>query len=239
MKEGTFPSTNRDRARLLEASSELKTQTKNSMKKTFIKLIGATGLLQFVARAKNNAALVEAHISKRRMKFGMVSAIALALVGATVAIILPARATPQSGVSSVTLAHGSFDEIDIFAKTDLDPGNRTDYWKAMINTKGASHLYVLQNTVLPGGSFGWHSHTGPSLIIVMSGVATEYEGNDPTCTPRVHPAGTTFVDAGETSGHLVRNDGSVNLVVTVVRLVPEGAVQRVDLPNPGNCPGVN
>lgn len=168
-----------------------------------------------------------------------ISAVALGLVAGATWINLPASATPQAGVSSVTIAHGTFDEIDVFAKTDIDPGNRTDYWKAMINTKGASHLYVLQNTVVPGGSFGWHSHTGPSLVIVMSGTATEYEGNDRTCTPRVHPAGTTFVDAGEATGHLVRNDGNVNLVVTVVRLVPEGAVQRLDQPNPGNCPNVN
>ena len=208
------------------------------MKKTF-KSICATALLPFAARAKTKAAQVGAHTPESRMKLKLVSAIALVLVGVTVLIILPARATPQAGVSSVTIAHGTFDEIDIFAKTDINPGNPTDYWKAMINTKGASHLYVLQNTVAPGGSFGWHSHTGPSLIIVMSGVATEYEGNDPSCTPRVHPAGTTFVDSGETSGHLVRNDGTVNLVVTVVRLVPEGAVQRLDLPNPGYCPGLN
>ena len=170
---------------------------------------------------------------------GAISAVALGLVAGATWIILPARATPQAGVSSVTIAHGTFDEIDVFAKTDLDPDNPKKFWKAMINTKGASHLYVLQNTVTPGGTFGWHSHTGPSLIIVMSGTATEYEGKDPTCTPRLHPAGTTFVDAGESSGHLVRNDGNVNLVVTVVRLVPEGAVQRLDRPNPGYCPAVN
>jgi len=193
------------------------------MKKAFIKLIRATALLPFAARAKTKAALVAA----------------LVLVGVTVLIILPARATPQVGVSSVTIAHGTFGEIDVFAKTDTNPGHPTDYWKAMINTKGDTHLYVLQNTVLPGGSFGWHSHTGPSLIIVMSGVATEYEGNDPTCTPRLHPAGTTFVDSGENTGHLVRNDGNVNLVVTVVRLVPEGAVQRLNLDNPGYCPDLN
>jgi len=177
--------------------------------------------------------------SKMTMKSKLMLASALALVGVAALIILPARATPQAGVSSVTIAHGTFDEIDVFAKTDVDPGNRTDYWKAMINTKGLTHLYVVQNTVLPGGSFGWHNHTGPSLVIVMSGVATEYEGNDPTCTPRLHPAGSTFVDSGEATGHLVRNDGNVNLVVTVVRLVPEGAVQRLDLPNPGYCPTVN
>ena len=209
------------------------------MKKTFIKLISATASLPFAARAKAKAALADTRTPGSRMKLKLVSAIALVLAGVTVLIILPARATPQAGVSSVTIAHGSFDEIDIFAKTDINPGNPTDYWKAMINTKGASHLYVLQNTVAPGGSFGWHSHTGPSLIIVMQGVATEYEGNDPSCTPRVHPAGTTFVDPGEATGHLVRNEGSVNLVVTVVRLVPEGATQRLNLENPGYCPGLN
>jgi len=50
---------------------------------------------------------------------------------------------------------------------------------------------------------------------------------------------STFVDSSEATGHLVRNDGSVNLVVTVVRLVLEGAVQRLDLDNPGYCPGLN
>src|SRR5678815_2271410 len=83
-----------------------------------------------------------------KMKLTLVSATALALLGVAAVVILPARATPQVGVSSVTIAHGSFDEIDVFAKTDLDPGNPRDYWKAMINTKGASHLYVLQLSLI-------------------------------------------------------------------------------------------
>lgn len=209
------------------------------MKRAFIKSIRATTLLPFAACAKATAALAGAHTPESKKKLWLVSAFALVFVGVTMLIVLPARATSQAGVSSVTIAHGTFEEIDIFAKTDIDPANPTDYWKAMINTKGATHMYVLQNTVAPGGSFGWHSHTGPSLIIVTSGVATEYEGNDSNCTPRVHPTGSTFVDSGETTGHLVRNEGSVNLVVTVVRFVPEGAVQRLDLPNPGYCPGLN
>src|SRR5262245_48400327 len=73
----------------------------------------------------------------------------LALVAAAL-IVLPARATPQSGVTSVTLAHGILDEVDIMAKTDMDPGPATDFWKAMISTKGVSHLFVVQNTVTPG-----------------------------------------------------------------------------------------
>jgi quercetin dioxygenase-like cupin family protein len=172
---------------------------------------------------------------------------ALLLIGPALVVIaaltaVSARATPQSGVTSVTIANGTFADIDVYAKTDINPSpDITDFWKARIDTKGASHLYILQNTVIPGGTFGWHSHTGPSLVIVVSGTATEYEGNDPTCTPHVHPAGSTFADPGEASGHLVRNEGSVNLVVVVVRLVPEALVltQRIDLPNPGYWPNIN
>ena len=167
---------------------------------------------------------------------------ALTIVGFAMSITPHARATPQVGVSSLTLAQGAFEDIDVNAKTDINDGVATYYWKAMISTKGASHLFVVQNTVIPGGTFGWHSHTGPSLVIVVSGTATEYEGNDPTCTPHLHPAGSTFVDAGEASGHLVRNDSITdNLVVIVVRLIPEALVptQRIDLPDPGYCPNIN
>jgi quercetin dioxygenase-like cupin family protein len=168
-----------------------------------------------------------------------IKAFAPVLIGVATLAGLPAHATPQMGVTSLTIADGAFDDIDVLTKTDIDAGNRTDYWKAILSTKGASHLYIVQNTVAPGGTFGWHSHTGPSLVIVKSGAATQYEGDDPTSTPHIQPAGTTFIDPGEASGHLVRNEGSVNLVVIVVRLVPEGAVQRLDLPNPGYRPDLN
>jgi len=164
------------------------------------------------------------------------------LIALTLVVVAPALATPQSGVTSVAIANGTFAEIDIYAKTDLNPNNPTDFWKAAISTKGASHLYLVQNTVIPGGTFGWHSHPGPSLVIVKSGTATEYEGNDPTCTPHVYQAPSTFVDAGEASGHLVRNESTTdNLVVIVVRLIPEALVptQRIDKPNPGYCPNIN
>ena len=163
--------------------------------------------------------------------------IALALV-----VAAPALATPQSGVTSVAIANGTFADIGIFTRTDIDPSVATHFWQVIIDTKGASHLYVVQNTVVPGGTFGWHSHPGPRLVIVKSGTATEYEGNDPTCTPHVYQAPSTFVDAGEASGHLVRNESTTdNLVVIVVRLIPEALVptQRIDKPNPGYCPNIN
>jgi quercetin dioxygenase-like cupin family protein len=157
-----------------------------------------------------------------------------ALVGAAL-LILPAQATPPSGVATTVLGVGRFTDIDAKAKTDIDPGTPTEFWKARIKTKGNSDLHVLQNTIAPGGTFGWHSHPGPSLVIVKSGTATFYLASDPTCTPHVVPAGSGFVDQGR-DVHVVRNEGSVDLVTVVVSLVPADAARRIDEPSPGNCP---
>ncbi|PYQ24082.1 MAG: hypothetical protein DMF79_02495 [Acidobacteria bacterium] len=137
------------------------------------------------------------------------------------------RATPASGVTSTVFAVGHFDAID--AKT------LSSSWQVRIKTKGESDLHVLENRIVPGGSFGWHSHPGPSLVTVKTGALTLYRGDDPDCTPEVVEAGSGFVDQGG-DVHLVRNEGSVDTVVYVASLVPRGAVRRIDEPSPGNCP---
>ena len=138
-----------------------------------------------------------------------------------------ALATPPSDVTSTVFAVGHFDEIK--AKT------LSSNWQARINTKGESDLHVLENRIAPGGSFGWHSHPGPSLVIVKAGALTLYRGDDPDCTPQVVAAGSGFVDEGGDI-HLVRNEGSIETVVYVTSLVPRGAVRRIDEPSPGYCP---
>jgi quercetin dioxygenase-like cupin family protein len=146
-------------------------------------------------------------------------------------------ATPPRGVTTQIIGVGRFTDMDVTAKTDVNPDTRTDFWQARINTKGDSDLHVLQNTIAPGGSFGWHSHPGPSLVIVKSGTATFYMADDPTCSPHVVPAGSGFVDHGG-SVHVVRNEGSVDLVTVVASLVPAGFTRRIDEPAPANCPGL-
>ena len=138
-----------------------------------------------------------------------------------------ALATAPTGVTSTLFAVGHFGEID--AKT------LSSSWQARIDTKGDSDLYVLENRIAPGGSFGWHSHPGPSLVIVKQGALTLYRGDDATCTPQVIEAGSGFVDDGGDI-HLVRNEGSVETIVYVTSLVPQGATRRIDEPAPGNCP---
>jgi quercetin dioxygenase-like cupin family protein len=156
------------------------------------------------------------------------------LAGLLLAYGSVALATPSSGVTSLPIAKGRFGEIDVKAKTDIDTTTRTYFWQAAIDTKGTSDLEILQNTITPGGTFGWHSHPGPSLVIVKSGTATLYMANDPTCTPHVVTAGSGFVDSGG-DVHVVRNEGTVDLVTIVASLIPAGAARRIDQPNPGNC----
>lgn len=140
-------------------------------------------------------------------------------------------ATPPSGVTTELVGSATFEEFDVHMKTGE--------WKLKMDTRGASDLNIVKNTVVPGGTFGWHSHPGPCFVMVLSGTATKYEGTDPTCTPEVISAGGTFVDNPGPMGHLVRNEGTVNLVVVIARLVPQGAAIRIDVPNPGYCPGIN
>ena len=153
---------------------------------------------------------------------------AILSVLALLAIVATALATDSAGVTSMTLAQGNVEEIDVRVKTDA--------WKVQIDTKGPSTLAVSENTVVPGGHFGWHSHPGPSLVIVKSGTSTFYRGDDPDCTPQVHRAGTAYVDPGGVV-HTARNESPTeNLVLLVTRLVPEGLPPRISEPDPGNCP---
>jgi quercetin dioxygenase-like cupin family protein len=145
-----------------------------------------------------------------------------------------ALATDPSGVITTPIGVGRFANIDSTTKTDIDPGAATDFWQARIDTKGASDLYVLQNTIAPGGTFGWHSHPGPSLVIVKSGTATFYMADDPTCSPHVVTTGSGFVDNGHDT-HVVRNEGTVDLVTVVVSFVPAGFARRINEPAPANC----
>jgi quercetin dioxygenase-like cupin family protein len=146
---------------------------------------------------------------------------------ALLAIVATAVATLGSGVTSTTLAQGNVDDIGLNIKT----GD----WKLKVDTKGASTLAVTENRVAPGGHFGWHSHPGPSLVIVKSGTSTFYRGDDPDCTPQVHSAGAAYVDPGGVV-HTARNESTTEeLVLLVTRLMPAGAPPRIDEDDPGNC----
>lgn len=150
-----------------------------------------------------------------------------------------ALATDPVNFSGTTLAKATFGEID--SHVVAEPG-----WQEKIKTHGDSDLYVQQNTWDPtscGGctpSTGWHTHPGPSFVIVTQGSVTVYDGDDPTCTPHVYTANTAqnaFIDPGDGHVHIIRDESGEVAKAIAVQLVPAGATRRQDVkPAPGNCP---
>jgi quercetin dioxygenase-like cupin family protein len=149
------------------------------------------------------------------------------------------QATPQSGFSGTTIALGRFDAFEVFNKSFL-PGTSgskfKDLWFSFQKTKGPSDLYVQNNTWAPGGTTGWHSHPGHSLIVVTAGEVTAYEGHDGQCTPHVYTVGEGLVDEGGDHVHVLRNEGSIEAKTVAVQLVPAGATRRIDAAGNPNCP---
>jgi len=152
----------------------------------------------------------------------------------------PVHATPMSGFAGVTVVKGTFGDIDVFnhfAPPELwQLTHRSDVWQSWQKTHGDSDLYVQSNTWQPGGTTGWHSHPGHSLIILTSGTVTNYESDDPSCQPHVYTAPATFVDAGGDHAHIVRNETNQVATGYAVQLIPAGATRRIDADAPPHCP---
>ena len=72
------------------------------------------------------------------------------------------------------------------------------------------------------------------LVVVKTGALTIYRGDDPTCSPTLHPAGTAFTEEGGVV-HIARNEGAVDATTVATFFVPASAPQRIDQALPGNC----
>jgi len=153
-----------------------------------------------------------------------------------------ALATPSQGFSVLSLTRSFFDEIRVLSDT-ID-GTDTADPKIMIISKEPSDVYALTTSLAavtpttPPGSTGWHSHPGPSIVLVKSGTASVYQGDDATCTPVRIPAGSGFAEPGGVHVHMVRNEGTGPLVLQVFQIVPAGAPRRIDAPANPACPNL-
>ena len=167
------------------------------------------------------------------------------LFGATIMMVTfhaarPVRATPAGGFTGTTLAVGRFGDIDV--SNHLIPADssksrhKKNLWLSWQKTKGSSDLYVQNNVWQPGGSTGWHTHPGHSLIIVTAGTVTAYHGDDRKCRPHVYTTGMGFVDEGGDHVHNLRNEGADEARTIAVQLIPADATRRIDAADPGNCP---
>ena len=164
----------------------------------------------------------------------------LILLGALIAVTAlyrPGRvlATPAEGYKSTSLAVGRFGEIDVSSIVPNGQKANEQLWSSLQKTQGSSDVYVQSNVWAPGGSTGWHSHPGHSLIIVTAGTVTDYEGHDPDCKPHVYKTGMGFVDPGGDHVHIIRNEGDIEAKTIAVQLISADATRRIDAADPGHC----
>ena len=171
------------------------------------------------------------------------------LLAVALAGLYPAHrvmATPgNSGFKGTTLIKATFDEFSVFNSLVIpasDTDGKASVWLSSQKTKGRSDVYIQTNTWDPGGSTGWHTHPGHSLIIITQGTITEYDGDDPTCSPHTY-TGTlanpaTLVDPGGDHVHLIRNEGDVQVKGYAIQIVPANAQRRIDAEQPAACAGL-
>jgi quercetin dioxygenase-like cupin family protein len=150
-------------------------------------------------------------------------------------------AATQSGVTT-TFSKATLGDLDLRGQmltTATGPTGVThpDLWFALLKTHGLTDLYVVNNTIAPGGTTGWHSHPGPSLILVTAGTVTNYASDAPNCAPETYTAGQGFVDPGGSDVHMLRNEGTVPAQTIAVQFIPKDVARRIDAAAPANCSG--
>jgi hypothetical protein len=78
------------------------------------------------------------------------------------AVARTASATPITGVDTTNLAVGTFDG-------GLAATAQTNAFGVELRATGPTDVYMLENRIAPSGTYGWHSHPGPSIVVVQSG----------------------------------------------------------------------
>lgn len=141
------------------------------------------------------------------------------------------QATPSTSTSTV-LAQATVTPIDVTAHNRTATGTR---WRTELETRGMTDGYVVDNKFQPDQSTGWHSHPGPSLIFVVSGSVTNYVSGESGCDGVTYGAGTSFVDAGGTDVHMLRDDATVPAETIAIQFIPNGLPRRIDQPAPDGC----
>jgi quercetin dioxygenase-like cupin family protein len=166
----------------------------------------------------------------RRISHKIAVALLLALVGGGV-YVANVLATPANGLTQVVKGPYSFAPFDVRVQS-MPPA-----WRVHLRTDGQSDVYSVDNVFAPGASTGWHSHPGPSFILVVSGTVTNYEGGDGHCSITQYSAGSGFMDEGGNDIHMIKNNTSEPAETIALQVLPQGATRRIDEPDPGTCPG--
>jgi quercetin dioxygenase-like cupin family protein len=143
---------------------------------------------------------------------------AIALVAASLTTMASvALGTPGSGVTVVPIASAEIDQ------------------RVRIGQAAGESTVVARFNFEPGGTTGWHTHPGKTVVLVTKGQFTVYRDHEGECRSRTYGPGEGFVEL-RTSVHTGVNEGDdpVKLVAVFFR-VPDDGTTRIDQPDPGVC----
>jgi quercetin dioxygenase-like cupin family protein len=174
--------------------------------------------------------------TERRSLMVRRTAVAILMAGGLLAVAVgTALGTASSGVVLDDQASGPL--VDRQLDVSMEFGGRTNKSEVELKTKGNMAVAFQRIVAQPGGTFGWHTHPGPTIVTVKSGTLTLYHAED--CTDGTNfAAGTSFSNLPH-EVHLARNESnSQPLVIYAVYFVPAGTTSlRIDQPSPGpECP---
>ena len=156
------------------------------------------------------------------------------VVGVGIGTAAEVQATPSTA-KTIVLAQATIAPLHITAHNKTAAGQP---WAAMLRTRGLTDGYVVDNKFAPGQGTGWHSHSGPSLIFVVSGSVTNYDSSAPHCAGVTYQAGSSFIDEGGSDVHMLRDDGTVQAETIAVQFIPSGQARSIDEPVPPCCKAV-
>jgi quercetin dioxygenase-like cupin family protein len=126
-----------------------------------------------------------------------------------------------------------------FTATTLVTGNLTNKVEAdsdqvKLQTEGPTDVRVQKIVISPGGNSGWHHHPGVVIATVASGtVAFSHACSSTTYGPGL-PAGSVFVESGDSPGQASSVDGAT-IFVTFVAPHANPPVFRIEDNPPAPC----
>jgi quercetin dioxygenase-like cupin family protein len=152
----------------------------------------------------------------KRRPFRLATAIAAGGLLASAALV---AASPGSGITGVSIRGDGLAAGRVMVNIPS---------KVLLVANRGLHVIDQELTILPGGSTGWHSHSGPVLVTVKSGTFRLTESD---CSWADYSAGQTAVDQGGGDAHVGTNPSSTtDTELSITYLLPPGGAARIDVP---------
>jgi quercetin dioxygenase-like cupin family protein len=125
---------------------------------------------------------------------------------------------------------------DSLVTGNLDNRIEANSDQVKLQTKGLTDVRVQKITFDPGGTSGWHHHPGIVIATVATGVVNFALGCNSTDYGPGQPAGSVFVEHGDTPGQASSVLGAT-VFVTFVAPHADPPVFRIEDTGPPTCDG--